>query len=239
MSGHSKWSTIKHKKAKEDAKRGKIFTRLIKEITVAAKQGGGDIDGNARLRLAVERAKTANMPQENIMRAVKKGTGELAGVSYEEAIYEGYGPGGVAVIVETLSDNKKRTVAAVRHVFSKMGGNLAESGSVSWMFEHKGMVRAEVNGITEDEILEKLMNYKIDDISLNDNVVSISCDLKDLEDVKKGAEEIGLKVEEIQIEWIAKDLVSLSDKQQEDKAYKFLNSIEDLEDVQNVYTNLA
>lgn len=239
MSGHSKWSTIKHKKAKEDSKRGKVFTRLIKEITIAAKQGGGDSVGNARLRLAIERAKAANMPQENIARAIKKGTGELAGVSYEESVYEGYAPGGLAVIVETLSDNKKRTVAAVRHAFSKMGGSLAESGAVSWMFEHKGMVRADVNGMTEDEILEKLINYEVDDISLNDSVISISCDMKNLEKIKKGVEEIGLKVEEAQIEWVAKDLVSLSNKQQEDRAYKFLNSIEDLDDVQNVYTNLS
>jgi len=239
MSGHSKWSTIKHKKAKEDAKRGKVFTRLIREITVAAKQGGGDPAGNARLRLIVEKAKAANMPQENITRAIKKGTGELAGVNYEEAIYEGYGPNGVAIIVETLSDNKKRTVAAVRHVFSKLGGHLADSGAVAWMFEHKGMVRAEANGLTEDEILEKLIDYEIDDISLNDNVVSISCDLKNLEKIRKGVDQIGLNVEAAEIEWVAKDLIHPADKQQEERVYKFLDAIEELDDVQNVYTNLA
>ena len=167
MSGHSKWSTIKHKKAKSDAKRGKVFTKLIREITVAAKEGGGDPVGNARLRLVIEKAKEANMPQDNIIRAIKKGTGELEGVSYEPATYEGYGPQGVAVIVETLSDNKKRTVSDVRHLFSKLGGTLGESGSVAWMFEHRGVVRVACNGLTEDDILEKMLDYAIDDVAIN------------------------------------------------------------------------
>ncbi len=239
MSGHSKWATIKHKKAKEDAKRGKVFTRLIRELTVAARDGGGDPTGNAKLRLIIEKAKSANMPQDNIIRAIKKGTGELEGVNYEEILYEGYAPSGVAIIVEVLTDNKKRAVADVRHVFTKLGGNLAEAGAVSWMFGHKGMIRASANGHTEDEILEKLIDYEVDDISVNDGVVSISCALKDLEKVKAAVESIGLKVEDAQAEWVAKNLMSLGNEEKEEKVYKFLEKIEELDDVQNVYTNLA
>ncbi|MBD3273645.1 YebC/PmpR family DNA-binding transcriptional regulator [Candidatus Dependentiae bacterium] len=238
MSGHSKWSTIKHKKAKEDAKRGKIFTKLIREITIAAKEGGGDPTGNARLRVVIDKAKAANMPQDNITRAIKKGTGELEGVSYEESTYEGYGPHGVAVIVETLSDNKKRTVSAVRHIFSKMGGNLAESGSVSWMFEHKGVVKVNAQGLSEDEILEKMLDFDIDDVLVVDNIASISCDVKNLDTVKKGAQSVGLKVEDASIEWVPKNTISLEEKEEE-KVYKFLEALEDLDDVQNVYANLA
>lgn len=239
MSGHSKWATIKHKKAKEDAKRGKIFTRLIKEITVAARDGGGDPAGNSRLRMIIEKAKAANMPQDNIVRAIKKGTGELEGVSYEAATYEGYGPHGVAVIVETLSDNKKRTVSAVRHLFSKMGGNLGETGSVAWMFEHKGVVRLPATKFSEDDLLEKLLNYDVEDVIIIDNVASIVCDMKNLESVKKGAEKEGLPVEDADIEWVPKNKISLENKEQEEKVYKFLEAIEELDDVQNVYANLV
>ncbi|MBU1008274.1 YebC/PmpR family DNA-binding transcriptional regulator [Candidatus Dependentiae bacterium] len=239
MSGHSKWATIKHKKAKEDAKRGKVFTKLIKEITVAARDGGGDPTANARLRMVVEKAKTANMPQENIVRAIKKGTGELEGVSYEAATYEGYGPHGVAVIVETLSDNKKRTVSEVRHLFSKMGGNLGEAGSVAWMFEHKGVVRLPAANISEDELLEKLLDYDVEDVVIIDNVASIVCDMKDLELIKKGAEQEGLSVEDADIEWVPKNKISLESQDQESKVYKFLDAIEELDDVQNVYANLV
>jgi len=239
MSGHSKWSTIKHKKAKEDAKRGKIFTKLIREITVAAREGGGDPIGNSRLRLAIEKAKAANMPQDNIKRAIKKGTGELEGATYEEAVYEGYGPFGVAVIVETLSDNKKRTVSALRHLFSKMGGNLAETGAVSWMFEKKGVIKATASGLSEDDILEKLIDYDVDDVSVSDGIVSVTCDIKQLDNVKKAIEALGMKVEAAQIEWVPKNLITPSEKGAEEKVYKFLEAIEDLDDVQNVYTNLA
>ncbi len=239
MSGHSKWSTIKHKKAKEDAKRGKIFTKLIREITVAAREGGGDPIGNSRLRLAIEKAKAANMPQDNIKRAIKKGTGELEGATYEEAVYEGYGPFGVAVIVETLSDNKKRTVSALRHLFSKMGGNLAETGAVSCMFEKKGVIKATASGLSEDDILEKLIDYDVDDVSVSDGIVSVTCDIKQLDNVKKAIEALGMKVEAAQIEWVPKNLITPSEKGAEEKVYKFLEAIEDLDDVQNVYTNLA
>ena len=239
MSGHSKWSTIKHKKAKEDAKRGKVFTKLIREITVAARDGGGDLGANARLRDIVDKAKAANMPQDNVVRAIKKGTGELEGVNYEAAVYEGYGPHGIAVIVETLSDNKKRTVSDLRHLFMKMGGSLAENGAVSWMFEHKGVVRISANGLSEDDLLEKMIDYNIEDVSVIDNVASISCDIADLESVKKGAQDLGLKVEDSTLEWIAKDSVPVESQEKEEKVYKFLESIEDLDDVQNIYANVA
>ena len=239
MSGHSKWATIKHKKAKEDNKRGKVFTKLIREITIAAKDGGGDLAGNARLRVVVDKAKTANMPQDNIVRAIKKGTGELEGVSYEESRYEGYGPHGIAVIVETLSDNKRRTVSDVRHIFSKMNGSLAESGAVSWMFEHKGVVKIDAKNLSEDDILEKMLDFDIEDVTIIDGIASVTCDIKNLEQVKKGADSVGLNVEDASFEWVAKSTMSLEKEDHEEKVYKFLEALEDLDDVQHVYANLV
>jgi YebC/PmpR family DNA-binding regulatory protein len=239
MSGHSKWATIKHKKAKEDSKRGKVFTKLIREITVAAREGGGDLGGNARLRLIVEKAKAVNMPQDNIVRAIKKGTGELGdGSCYEAFTYEGYGPHGVAVMLETLSDNKNRTVADLRHLFTKFGGRLAETGSVAWMFEHKGVVRG-AGKLSEDEALEKLLDHNVDDVRLDDGVFTITCPLPAMDAVKKAAEQIGIKVETAQPEWSAKSPVAVSDSGQEDAVYKFLDALDDLDDVQNVYANLG
>lgn len=237
MSGHSKWSTIKRKKAVIDSQRGKAFTKLIKEITVAARVGGGDPAGNPRLRTLLDKAKALNMPTENAVRAVKKGTGELPGQSYEAFTYEGYGPNGIAVIVDTLSDNKNRTVAELRHIFSAKGGNLGESGSVNWMFEKMGVVKAEGN-ISEDDLLEKLFDYEINDIKKDDHYFSIYCNSKSLDQVKQAVEKAGLKVENADIEWVAKNSVGLADDQSE-KAVEFLSALEDLEDVQNVYTNLA
>lgn len=239
MSGHSKWSTIKHKKAKEDAKRGKIFTKLIRELTVAAREGGGDIASNARLRMIVDKAKSVNMPQENIQRAIKKGTGELKGVEYYAATYEGYGPNGIAVIVETLSDNKKRVVSDLRYIFSKMNGNLGEAGTVSWMFEHKGVIRLEKNNVTEDEILEKMIDFDIDDVSIDGNIISLICSIQNLDVIKKASQNLGFKVEDASIEWVPKNVVYLENKKNEEFVYKFLESLEDLDDVQNVYANIA
>ncbi len=239
MSGHSKWATIKHKKAKEDAKRGKVFTKFIREITVAAREGGGDLAGNARLRLIVEKAKAVNMPQDNIMRAIKKGSGELeGGVHYEASTYEGYGPSGVAVMVEVLSDNKNRTVSDLRHLFTKMGGNLAENGAVSWMFERKGVIRA-TGSLSEDQLLEKLLEYSVDDIRSDENVYTITCASQALDTIKKILEGEGFKIEVAQLEWVAKNTVSLDDAVQEDVVYKFLETLDDLDDVQNVYANLS
>jgi len=237
MAGHSKWSTIKHKKAKEDAKRGKAFTKLIKEITVAARTGGGDPAGNPRLRLLLEKAKEINMPKDNAERAIKKGTGELPGTSYESITYEGYGPYGIAVLVEALTDNKNRTVSEMRRAFSKKGGTLGETGSVSWMFEHKGLVKIDCQDISEDEIFEKLIEHDIQDINRDENLCFITCDAKALMKVKNASEEIGLTVESADLEWIPKNTTTLS-QDQADKAYEFLGDLDDHDDVQNVYTNL-
>lgn len=239
MSGHSKWSTIKHKKAKEDAKRGKIFTKLVREITVAAREGGGDPAGNPRLRLILDKAKEMNMPLDNIARAIKKGTGALGdGAAYEAFTYEGYGPHGVAIMLETLSDNKNRTVSDLRHQFTKAAGRLAETGSVAWMFEHKGVVKAS-GKITEDELIEKLLDHDIDDVQVDEGVFSITCKMQDLDTVRKAVEQSGLKVEAAQLEWVAKTQVSLGDKSQEESVFKLLEALDDLDDVQNVYANLG
>lgn len=236
MSGHSHWATIKRKKEKEDAKRGQAFTKIIKEITVAAR-GGGDPAGNPKLRLLIEKARDINMPIDNIQRAIKRGTGELPGVSYEAMLYEGYGPYGIAVIVDTLSDNKNRIVSELRHVFTGKGGNLGESGSVAWMFEKMGVV--DVSGsINEDALLEKLMDFDIKDVKHDGTFFTVYCDPKALEAVKKAITEINLKVEKAEVEWVPKNMTSLPDDQAK-KAYEFLESLQDLDDVQNVYTNLA
>ena len=237
MSGHSHWATIKHKKEKEDSKRGQAFTKLIKEITVAAKAGGGDPAGNPRLRLLIDKARDINMPLDNIQRAIKRGTGELPGVIYEAMTYEGYGPYGIAVVVDTLSDNKNRIVSELRHVFSGKGGNLGESGSVAWMFEKMGVV--DVSGsINEDELLEKLMEFDIKDVKHDGTFFTVYCDTKALVPIKKALTDSNLKVEKAEVEWVAKNMMTIPEDQAK-KAYEFLGSLQDLDDVQNVYTNLA
>lgn len=239
MSGHSKWSTIKHKKAKEDAKRGKIFTKLVREITVAARESGGDPASNPRLRLILDKAKEVNMPLDNISRAIKKGTGELGdGASYEAFTYEGYGPYGIAIMVETLSDNKNRTVSDLRHQFTKHGGSLAESGAVAWMFEHKGVIRAQ-GTMSEDTLLEKLLDYNVDDVRVDEGMITITCAIPDLDTIKKTVQNLGLTVESAQLEWVAKNSISLSEKEQEEGIYKLLEALDDLDDVQNVFASLG
>lgn len=238
MAGHSKWANIKHKKAKEDAKRGNAFTKISKEITVVAREGGGDPAGNPRLRTLIHKAKQLNMPQDNIVRAIKKGTGELPGVSYEACTYEGYGPHSIAVIVDTLTDNKNRTVAEMRRLFSSKGGSMGETGSVSWMFENMGVVRAPAQGKTEDELLEALLDFPISDIKIEDGLASIYCEAKALDQVRQAVEGLGLTAEQASLEWVAKTTTELSDAQAE-KAYDFLSALDDHDDVQNVYTNLA
>lgn len=237
MSGHSKWSQIKHKKAITDAKRGQAFTKLIKEITVAARQGGGDPASNAKLRLLIEKAKNINMPLDNINRAVKRGTGELPGVHYEPMIYEGYGPFGIAVIVETLTDNKNRTVAELRHLFTGKGGNLGETGSVNWMFEKMGVIDIQGN-INEDTLLEQLMNYDIKDLKHNDSFFTIYCAPQSLDQAKSTLAALSVKIERAEVDWVAKTPINLASEQAE-KAYQFLELLEDLDDTQNVYTNLT
>lgn len=238
MSGHSKWSTIKHKKAALDAKRGQAFTKLIKEITIAARLGGGDANGNPRLRLLLDKAKALNMPTDNAKRAIQRGTSELPGVNYEEHTYEGYGPHGVAVIVETFTDNKNRTVSELRHLFLSKGGNLAETGAVGWMFERMGLVRANCPEMTEEKLLEALIDYDINDIKLDGNQFYIYCNVKALEAVKHAVEKLCMKVEEAEIEWVAKNSTSLPEEQS-NKVYEFLSALQDHEDVKNVYANLV
>lgn len=237
MSGHSHWATIKRKKSVEDAKRGHAFTKVIKEITVAAKTGGGESANNPRLRLLIEKARDINMPLENITRAIKRGTGELPGVSYESMIYEGYGPNGIAIIVDTLTDNKNRIVAELRHIFTGHGGNLAETGAVSWMFEKLGVIDIKSN-LTEDQLLEKLIDYDIKDIKADGTYFTIYCDPKSMEPIKQVLTKLDLKVEKSEVELVAKNEIELPATQAE-KAYEFLEKIQDLDDVQNVYTNLG
>lgn len=236
MSGHSKWSTIKRKKAAADQKRGKIFTKLIKEITVAARQGGGDIDGNPRLRLAVDNAKSSNMPMDNIERAIKKAIGEVEGASYLELTYEGYGPGGVAVLVESVTDNKNRTVAEVRHAFSKNGGSLGESGSVAWMFDRKGVITLPNQGKSEDEMMEIVLEAGAEDLQAEDDFFEITAAIEDFENVRKAIIDAQLEVENASLQWIAKNTVEVSGDTAE-KLIKMIDMLEDSDDVQNVYTN--
>lgn len=236
MSGHSKWSTIKRKKAVIDAKRGKIFSKLIKEITVAARQGGGDIDGNPRLRLVVDNAKSANMPMDNIERAIKKATGEVEGAQYLELTYEGYGPGGVAVLVESVTDNKNRTVAEVRHSLNKHGGSLGETGSVAWMFDRKGVIVLANQGKTEDDIMELVLDAGAEDIQTEEDFFEVSSAIEDFENVRKALIDGGLEIENASLQWIAKNTVEISGDAAE-KLEKMIDAIEDNDDVQNLFTN--
>ena len=236
MSGHSKWANIKHKKAKEDALRGKAFTKLVKEITICARESG-DLNSNPRLRTLVEKARQINMPADNIKRAIQKGTGELPGVSYEQYIYEGYGPGGFAVMVEVLTDNKNRAIAEMRHAFSKHGGSIADTGAINWMFSQKGVIKA-TGSLTEDDLLEKLLNFDIDDISKDEDLFIITCSTKELEQVKQATTQAGLKVEHAEIEQVAKNTFELPEESEE-KALAFLSALDELDDIQNVYSNLG
>lgn len=236
MSGHSKWATTKRKKAAIDAKRGKIFTKLIKEITVAARQGGGDPDGNPRLRLVVDNAKAANMPLDNIERAIKKATGELEGVAYLELIYEGYGPGGVAVLVESVTDNKNRTVAEIRHLFNKYGGALGETGSVAWMFERKGIISLPQQGKNEDEMMELVLESGAEDLQKMDDYFEITTSVEDFETVRKTVADSDLEIENASLQWVAKNTIEVAGETSE-KLLKLIEMIEDNDDVQNVYFN--
>jgi len=236
MSGHSKWATTKRKKAVIDAKRGKMFTKLIKEITIAAREGGGDPAGNPRLRLAIDNAKSFNMPQDNIERAIKKATGELEGVTYHEFTYEGYAPAGIAVMVEVATDNKNRTVAEVRHVFSKGGGTLGESGSVAWMFHRKGIITMATQGKSEDEIMEIILDAGADDLQAEDDYYEIQTSIETFEPVRRALTEKKNSIENASLQWIAKNMVSVSGEDGE-KVIKLIEALEDLDDVQNVFSN--
>jgi len=236
MSGHSKWSSIKHKKGATDAKRGKIFTKLIKEITVAARFGGGDPAANPRLRTAIQAAKNENMPKDNIERAIKKGTGELEGVNYEESIYEGYGPGGAAVFIESLTDNKNRAVADIRHLLSKAGGNLGSNGCVAWMFEKKGYIVVENDAVDEDTLMEVAIDAGAEDVREDDSNYEIITDPKDFEAVKAAIEAQSLPYIAAEITMLPQSTVNLQGKEAE-QMVKLMESLEDCDDVQRVYTN--
>jgi YebC/PmpR family DNA-binding regulatory protein len=236
MSGHSKWSTIKRKKGAADAKRGKLFTKIIKEIMVAARMGGGDINANPRLRSAVLAAKAENMPRDNIDRAIKKGAGELEGVNYEELTYEGYGPGGVAMIVEVLTDNKNRTVADVRHVFSKYNGSLGENGCVSWMFEKKGLIIVEKSGVDEDRLMEVALEAGALDVRDSGKEFEVTTDPASFEGVKKALEDAGFKSNYAEVTMVAQSNIRLSGKEAE-QMLKLMENLEDSDDVQKVYGN--
>ena len=236
MSGHSKWHSIKHKKASADAKRGKLFTRLIKEISVTARLGGGDVEANPRLRAAVQTAKGANMPQDNIQRAIMKGTGELPGQIYESISYEGYGPGGVAVLIEVLTDNKNRTVAELRRIFSKQGGNLAETGSVQWLFERKGSIDINQNEVSEEKLLEIVLEAGAEDLESQEDIFNVYTSVEDLEAVKQALQSAGVEMESAELTMITQTDVSLENKQAE-QMLRLMDALEDHEDVGNVYAN--
>jgi YebC/PmpR family DNA-binding regulatory protein len=236
MSGHSKWATTKRKKAVIDSKRGKVFTKLIKEITISAREGGGDPIGNPRLRLAIDNAKAANMPADNIERAVKKATGELEGQSYSELTYEGYAPAGIAILIDVATDNKNRTVAEVRHIFSKHGGTMGESGSVAWMFNKKGVITLPVQGKTEDEIMEIIIDAGADDMQTDEEFFEVQTSLENFEKVRKALLDKKITVENASLQWVAKNTILIKGEDAE-KVIRLIETLEDNDDVQNVFTN--
>ena len=236
MSGHSKWAGIKHKKAAQDAKRGRIFTKLIREITVAAREGGGSPDTNARLRTAIDRARDANMPQDNIEKAIKRGTGDLPGVTYESCIFEGYGQGGVAIMVEALTDNKNRTSAEIRNIFSKRGGNMAGSGSVSWIFTKKGYILIDKSQGTEDDIFAVSVDAGAEDVKTEGKDYEIFCGPQDFESVKSAIKEKGIKWELAELTMVPNSTVSVTG-QNAKQLLALIEALEDHDDAQKVYAN--
>ena len=236
MSGHSKWSTIKRKKEKTDAARGKIFTKLIKEITIAARQGGGEAESNPRLRTAVLNAKAENMPQANIDRAIQRGTGELEGVSYEEMTYEGYGPGGVAMLIETVTDNKNRTTPEIRHAFSKHGGNMGETGCVAWMFDQCGVIVVNKDAVDEDELMMTVLEAGAEDVRDEDDTFDIITKPGEFEAVRSQLVESGIEPLRAEISRLPQSTVAVEGKEAE-QVLKLMEIFEDHDDVQNVYAN--
>ncbi len=237
MSGHSKWATTKHKKAAIDSKRGKIFTKVIKEITVAARVGGGDPDGNARLRTVIQKAKEANMPADNIKKAIQKGTGELPGVNYEEAVFEGYGTGGIAILVSIMTDNRNRTVPEIRHMFSKHGGNMGEAGCVSWMFDKKGYIVVEGGKVDEEKLMSLIVEAGAEDMRRDGDNFEVITAPGDLENVKKTIEDGGITVALSEVTMLPQNYMELDDRSAM-QVLKLIEALEDHDDVQNVYSNL-
>lgn len=236
MSGHSKWSTIKHKKGAADAKRGKLFSKIIKEITIAARLGGGDPSGNPRLRTVVDKAKTANMPQDNITRAIKKGTGELEGVNYEEITYEGYGPAGVAILIECLTDNIKRTVSEIRHLLSKNGGSMGEAGCVAWMFDKKGVLTFGKENVSEESLMEAALEAGAEDVTDEGEFMEVTTSAQSFEEVKAALIKAKLTPAEGSVQMLPKNTVKVEGDEAE-KIIKLMNALEDHDDVQNVSAN--
>ena len=237
MSGHSKWATIKHAKGAADAKRGQMFTKFIKEISIAARMGGGDPNGNPRLRTAILKARAANMPKDNIERAIKKGTGELGGASYEELLYEGYAPGGVAVLVEVLTDNKNRAAANVRNLFSKNGGNLGATGSVSYMFNRKGVIEYDAEVVSEEKLMEEALEAGAEDIQTEGGIITVTTDPNDFASVLEALQENGFESVSAEISMVPATYMSL-EAETIRKVLKMVERLEEDDDVQNVYTNL-
>jgi YebC/PmpR family DNA-binding regulatory protein len=237
MSGHNKWSSIKHKKSKADAARGRVFSKLVKEITVAAREGGGDPETNSRLRVAVENAKAKNMPNDNIERAIKRGTGELEGTSYEEITYEAYGPGGVAILIDVLTDNRNRATAEIRHILSKGGGHLGSRNTVAYMFRTVGQIFIDGSRFDEDTVLEAALQAGAEDVQFEDDSLIVTSAPSDLSSVRKGLEEYGIEVENAEVTKTPDALMELS-PDDADKALKLLLVLEEHDDVQDVHTNL-
>ncbi|MBC7357238.1 MAG: YebC/PmpR family DNA-binding transcriptional regulator [Desulfacinum sp.] len=237
MSGHSKWSTIRHKKAAQDAKRGKIFTKLIKEITVAARMGGGDPEANPRLRAAIAAAKAENMPKDNIERAIKKGTGELEGAAYEEVIYEGYGPGGVAILVEAMTDNRNRAASEVRHIFTKNGGSLGEAGCVAWMFDKHGMIVFSKEKVSEEEVMEVALEAGAEDVRDQEDQFEVVTTVADFEKVKAAFDERGLVYEMAEVTMVPQTTVRVEDEKTAQQLLRLMDMLEDNDDVQHAYAN--
>jgi len=236
MSGHSKWSSIKHKKGKVDAQRGKIFTKLIREITVAAREGGGDPVGNARLRTAIAAARAANMPADNIKKAIQKGTGELPGVTYEQAAYEAYGPGGAAILIEALTDNKNRAVAEIRHILSRFNGNMGEAGCVNWMFTKQGFIQVEAVGVDEDSLMLTALDAGATDVKREGTTYDIYTEPGDLENIRAAVEKAGVAIASAEVAMIPQSTVKLEEKQA-GQMLKLMEALEDHDDVQKVYAN--
>ncbi|RMF56723.1 MAG: YebC/PmpR family DNA-binding transcriptional regulator [Calditrichaeota bacterium] len=236
MAGHSKWANIRFRKERQDAKKGKIFTKLIKELTIAARMGGGDPESNPRLRTAIQAAKAANMPMKNIENAIKKGTGELPGITLEEVTYEGYGPGGVALYIVCTTDNRNRTVSEVRHLLNKYGGNLGESGCVSWLFDKKGLIRVLAQNYDEEELMMLAIDAGAEDFQSEDEFYEIYTAFEDLEKVRSSLEEAGIQIESAETTYIPQNTVPLEGKQAE-QMLKLMDALEENDDVQNVYAN--
>ncbi|MBU0729269.1 MAG: YebC/PmpR family DNA-binding transcriptional regulator [Proteobacteria bacterium] len=237
MSGHSKWANIKHRKGAADARRGKIFTRLNKEITVAARMGGGDPLGNPRLRSAIASAKTENMPKDNIDRAIKKGTGELEGAVYEEITYEGYGPGGVAILVDCMTDNKNRTVADVRHYFAKSGGNLGETNCVAWMFDRKGSILIDKETVSEEKLMELALDAGAEDVIEEESAFQVFTAPDDFDAVREALQAAGISFIEASVLMVPKNIVEVAEEKVARQVLNLLEKLEDYDDVQNVHAN--